>query len=49
MDKLEILAGQAYPLGSHYDGAGVNFALFSAHAEKVALCLFDATDRKSVV
>ncbi len=48
MDKLEILAGQAYPLGSHYDGAGVNFALFSAHAEKVALCLFDATGTKEL-
>ena len=34
-------AGNPYPLGSHYDGKGVNFALFSAHATKVELCLFD--------
>ena len=31
-----------YPLGATWDGSGVNFALFSAHAEKVELCLFDA-------
>ncbi|NMM99561.1 glycogen debranching protein [Bifidobacterium sp. DSM 109958] len=30
-----------YPLGASYDGAGVNFALFSQVAEKVELCLFD--------
>ncbi len=33
--------GNAYPLGSSFDGEGVNFALFSANAEKVELCLFD--------
>ncbi len=33
--------GQPYPLGATYDGNGVNFALFSANAEKVELCLFD--------
>ena len=33
--------GQPYPLGATWDGKGVNFALFSAHAEKVELCLFD--------
>lgn len=46
MDKLEVTNGRAYPLGATYDGAGVNFALFSAHAEKVELCLFDATGTK---
>ena len=34
--------GDAYPLGSTYDGAGTNFALFSVVAEKVELCLIDA-------
>jgi isoamylase len=34
--------GKPYPLGATWDGEGVNFALFSAHAEKVELCLFDA-------
>ena len=33
--------GEAAPLGATFDGKGVNFALFSAHAEKVELCLFD--------
>ena len=34
--------GRPWPLGACFDGKGVNFALFSAHAEKVELCLFDA-------
>ena len=33
--------GKPHPLGANWDGAGVNFALFSEHAEKVELCLFD--------
>ena len=33
--------GTPYPLGATSDGAGVNFALFSAHATRVELCLFD--------
>ncbi len=35
--------GNPYPLGSHYNGEGVNFALYSAHATKVEVCLFDKT------
>ncbi|TLD45171.1 MAG: Glycogen operon protein GlgX [Accumulibacter sp.] len=34
-----LTAGRPWPLGSHWDGRGVNFALFSAHAERVELCL----------
>src|SRR5688572_24310166 len=34
--------GLPYPLGATWDGSGVNFALFSEHATKVELCLFDA-------
>nr|VUD30179.1 glycogen debranching enzyme [Raoultella sp. NCTC 9187] len=33
--------GKPAPLGASYDGKGVNFTLFSAHAERVELCLFD--------
>ena len=33
--------GRPYPLGASFDGQGVNFALFSANAQKVELCLFD--------
>jgi isoamylase len=36
-----VWPGNPYPLGATWDGRGVNFALFSAHAEKVELCLFD--------
>ncbi|HTH99233.1 MAG TPA: glycogen debranching protein GlgX [Stellaceae bacterium] len=46
--KREILPGAPHPLGATWDGSGVNFALFSAHAEKVELCLFDReTDRET--
>ena len=38
-----------YPLGASYDGAGVNFALFSQVAQKVELCLFDEEDRETRV
>jgi pullulanase/glycogen debranching enzyme len=33
--------GSPYPLGATWDGSGVNFALFSEHADRVELCLFD--------
>ncbi|WP_216850976.1 glycogen debranching protein GlgX [Acidisphaera sp. L21] len=36
-----ISEGRPHPLGATWDGLGVNFALFSAYAEKVELCLFD--------
>ncbi|HET7355454.1 MAG TPA: glycogen debranching protein GlgX [Nocardioidaceae bacterium] len=38
---MQIWPGRAYPLGATYDGAGVNFALFSEAAERVQLCLVD--------
>jgi isoamylase len=41
MPSPKVWPGQPYPLGATWDGKGVNFALFSAHAEKVELCLFD--------
>jgi len=40
-----VWPGQPYPLGAAWDGQGVNFALFSKHAEKVELCLFDDKGR----
>ncbi len=36
-----VLPGRPYPLGAHFDGNGINFAIFSGHAEKVILCLFN--------
>ena len=44
--RAAILPGRPYPLGATWDGDGVNFALFSANAEKVELCLFDATGQR---
>ena len=38
-----IREGLPHPLGATWDGKGVNFALFSAHATRVELCLFDET------
>ena len=42
-----IQAGRPKPLGAHWDGQGVNFALYSAAAESVELCLFDDQDREA--
>jgi glycogen operon protein len=41
--------GDSYPLGSTYDGAGTNFALFSEVGERVELCLFDDAGQESRV
>ena len=38
--------GAPYPLGATWDGRGTNFALFSAHATKVELCLFDRDGKR---
>lgn len=48
-----MITGKLYPgdgnvLGATWDGLGVNFAVFSAHAERVELCLFDPTGRREV-
>ncbi|NMO21047.1 glycogen debranching protein GlgX [Pyxidicoccus fallax] len=44
MRRAEVLPGRPYPLGATYDGNGVNFAVFSEHAKKVEVCLFDPND-----
>ncbi len=46
--KLRVSQGKPYPLGSTFDGNGVNFSLFSAHAQKVVLCLFDETGTEEI-
>src|SRR3954470_15412049 len=43
IEVTPITEGRPFPLGATWDGEGVNFALFSAHASKVELCLFDET------
>src|SRR3954465_11376866 len=39
--RSNVREGKPFPLGATWDGLGVNFALFSAHATRVELCLFD--------
>ena len=38
------MPGSPHPQGANWDGTGVNFALYSEHATKVELCLFDDLD-----
>jgi isoamylase len=46
MPTSRVWPGLPYPLGATWDGKGVNFALFSAHAEKVELCLFERSGQQ---
>ena len=48
-NSLRVWPGAPYPLGATWDGVGVNFALFSEHATRVELCLFDSRDARSRV
>jgi len=41
---LRIEPGRSFPLGAHWTGNGVQFTLFSEHADRVHLCLFDRAD-----
>src|ERR1700757_3831152 len=42
------MAGAPYPLGATWDGLGTNFAVFSANAQRIDLCLFDPSGRREV-
>ena len=46
--RSTVWPGRPHPLGATWDGSGVNFALFSAHATKVELCLFDRDGRREI-
>ena len=46
--KSVVWPGEPYPLGATWDGEGVNFALFSENAQKVELCLFDASGKNEI-
>jgi glycogen operon protein len=41
-----IWPGRPFPLGATWDGHGTNFSLFSEHAERVELCLYDDDDNE---
>ncbi len=44
---MRVWPGKPFALGPTWDGQGTNFSLFSEHAEKVELCLFDDGDRET--
>jgi len=46
--SVEISEGQPFPRGAVWDGKGVNFALFSANAKKVELCLFNEEGKEEL-
>lgn len=47
MVTMKVWPGNSYPLGAIYDGSGTNFSIFSEHAAKVELCLFDANGNET--
>lgn len=48
-ENIAAWPGKPYPLGSNYDGRGVNFSLFSENASGVELCLFDQSGNETRV
>ncbi len=46
--QTEVRSGYHHTLGATWDGSGVNFAIFSADAERVELCLFDQSGRREI-
>jgi glycogen operon protein len=47
-NSVQLDRGVPYPLGATWDGLGINFAVFSAHAERIELCLFDPSGRREI-
>ena len=47
-NSVQLERGSPYPLGATWDGLGINFAVFSAHAERIQLCLFDPSGRREI-
>ncbi len=48
LSKVVVEEGKPDQLGAIHDGRGVNFAIFSAHATKVELCLFDEEGKNEI-
>ncbi|MET0659899.1 MAG: glycogen debranching protein GlgX [Steroidobacteraceae bacterium] len=46
--QMRLREGLPHPRGATWDGKGVNFSLFSAHATKVELCLFDGDGKREL-
>ncbi|MBC8056166.1 MAG: glycogen debranching protein GlgX, partial [Rhizobiales bacterium] len=45
---LDITEGKPWPMGAHADAEGVNFAVFSANAQAIELCLFEPAGTREV-
>ncbi|HKT71863.1 MAG TPA: glycogen debranching protein GlgX [Steroidobacteraceae bacterium] len=45
---MQLREGLPHPRGASWDGRGVNFSVFSAHATRVELCLFDSRGEKEL-
>ena len=43
-----LLPGSPYPLGATFDGEGVNFAVFSANADSIDVCIFDSAGKREL-
>ncbi len=48
LQPYQLQAGLPYPRGASWDGQGVNFAVFSAHATRIDLCLFDESGKEEI-
>ena len=48
VSDIRVWPGRPGPMGATWDGSGTNFTLFSAHAEKVELCLFDDGGKREI-
>jgi len=49
INSFQLTAGRPYPLGATFDGEGVNFAVFSEHATRVTLCLFNEAGQEALL
>ena len=47
-ESYQVSSGRSYPLGANCDENGTNFAIFSANAKKVELCLFDENGEQEI-
>ena len=46
--KSRIKEGSPHPSGATWDGKGTNFAIFSANATKIELCIFDGKGQREL-
>jgi len=47
-DSSRVSEGKPFPLGATWDGKGTNFAIFSAHATRIEVCVFDSDGKREL-